>query len=149
MIPDSIRKKDGKMALFTAYLTHKDDYQSDQASLNSAGAMWATRSCSPLRSANYSNASYTPYTRYMPRIARLDALETVSHARVGGLRRRSKVKISGTNTEPLGVRKIDILPPPEESKSEEEAHARFVAGRKAEWKRRQDVSSVLHVSNGL
>jgi hypothetical protein len=85
----------------------------------------------------------------MPRIARLDALETVSRPRVGGLRRHSKAKVSGTNTEPLGVHKTDLLPPPEERKAEEEAHARFVAGRKAEWKRRQDVSSVLRVSDSL
>lgn len=78
----------------------------------------------------------------MPRITRLTTLETISTPRVGGFKRRSKQKVTGTNTEPLGVRKTELLPSPEEKKLEEEAHARFVAGRKAEWKRRQDVSRV-------
>ncbi|PVF96949.1 GTP-binding protein Obg/CgtA [Serendipita vermifera] len=62
----------------------------------------------------------------------------VSRVSAGSLKRRSKIPVSGSNTEPLGVRASDLEPSPEDKRMEEEAQARYLAGRKAEWKRRQD-----------
>lgn len=79
----------------------------------------------------------------MPRISRLTALETVIRPRVAPVKRRVKPRLSGTNAEPLGVRKTEILPSKEEIKAEEDEHVKFMAGRKAEWKRRQDVCILM------
>jgi hypothetical protein len=75
----------------------------------------------------------------MPRIP-LGLSGAVGRASAGGFRRRSKIPVSGTNTEPLGVRASDLEPSLADKRLEEEAQARYLAGRKAEWKRRQDVS---------
>ena len=79
----------------------------------------------------------------MPRIVLNKALDNVGRPRAGGFRARARQKLSGTNLEPLGVRKTDLLPSVEEQKVEQVLHERYSAGRKAEWKRRQDVSIIL------
>lgn len=78
----------------------------------------------------------------MPRINISKALDSGTRPRAGGFRARARQKLSGTNLEPLGVRKTDLLPSVEEQKVEKELHERYSAGRKAEWKRRQDVSTM-------
>ncbi|KAG8834415.1 GTPase of the mitochondrial inner membrane that associates with the large ribosomal subunit [Serendipita sp. 399] len=88
----------------------------------------------------------------MHRIGRWDVLEVVIRPkRTYGC--RLKTRLSGSNTEPLGPRRTDLLPSPEEQKSEEEAQARYMAGRHAEIKRRQDGTSfvdqlVVHIKAG-
>jgi hypothetical protein len=84
----------------------------------------------------------------MPRIIQT-ALEGATRSRPGGWRARARQKLSGTNMEPLGVRKTDLLPSTEEQNVERESHERYSAGRKAEWKRRQDVSVLFNENFAL
>jgi hypothetical protein len=67
---------------------------------------------------------------------------SVSNASPAGFRPRKPVRMSGSNSEPLGVRKADLLPSVKEQIAEKEEQERYLNGaaRRAEWKRRQDVS---------